>query len=427
VQQTLFHIPSEIAGLPVFGLGLLLAAWLAGSVAFMVWLVRKQGWRADTWSYVPLFALVAAIIGWLLPMLCDVRGLPIRGYGVMMLSAVVSGTLLAVWRGRRVGLNPDLIFTLAFWLFVPGLLGARLFYVVEYWSEQYWTVYQQQGARALLGAVLNVSQGGLVVYGAFVGGVIGLLLFVRKYRLPLLALCDVIAPSMLLGLALGRVGCLLNGCCFGGVCDHAWAVTFPPGSPPYLSQVARGQLSYGFELKEVEKDTPGKHRWEIRSVVPHSPAAAAGLQPGDQVQSIDGHEIARDASAPYEILHDSLYRPEPQPLRLQLENRGSITLPAPARSLAVHPTQIYSTIDALLLCLLLLAFDRFHRRDGELFALMITVYPITRFLVEMIRTDEAAIFGTGLTISQNVSLLILLLAAALWYYVLRRPPHKAFG
>ena len=91
----------------------------------------------------------------------------------------------------------------------------------------------------------------------------------------------------------------------------------------------------------------------------------------------------------------------------------------PCRGAPVHPTQLYSTIDALILCLLLLCYDRFRRRDGVLTALMLTIYPITRFLIERIRTDEAAIWGTGLHISQNISLGILAVAICLWIHVLR--------
>jgi phosphatidylglycerol:prolipoprotein diacylglycerol transferase len=104
----------------------------------------------------------------------------------------------------------------------------------------------------------------------------------------------------------------------------------------------------------------------------------------------------------------------------------TIDRPLP-RSLPVHPTQLYSTIDALILCFLLLAYDPFRRRDGELTALMMTVEPITRFLIEGIRTDEAAIWGTPFTISQNISLAFLAVAIGLWIYILRRPAKLAFG
>ena len=74
----------------------------------------------------------------------------------------------------------------------------------------------------------------------------------------------------------------------------------------------------------------------------------------------------------------------------------------------------------------LLAYDPFCRRDGELFALLLTVYPITRFLLEIIRIDESPVWFTGLSISQNVSLGIFLFSAALWAYLLRQPQRRAF-
>ena len=95
---------------------------------------------------------------------------------------------------------------------------------------------------------------------------------------------------------------------------------------------------------------------------------------------------------------------------------------ARARSLPVHPTQIYSSISALLLCLFLLAYHPFRRRDGVVFGLLITIYPIIRILLEVIRTDEAPQLGTGLSISQLISILLLTAVVIYWSYVLRKPP-----
>ena len=117
-------------------------------------------------------------------------------------------------------------------------------------------------------------------------------------------------------------------------------------------------------------------------------------------------------------------------LHIERQGQPAVTVPAiapPSRTLPVHPTQIYSMIDALLLCLLLLAYDPFRRRDGELFALMLTVYPVTRFLIESLRTDESAVFGTGLSIAQNISLLLLVLALGLWIYISRRPKGESIA
>ena len=102
----------------------------------------------------------------------------------------------------------------------------------------------------------------------------------------------------------------------------------------------------------------------------------------------------------------------------------------PPRSVPVHATQLYSAIDAGLLALVLWFFFPFRRHDGEVFALLITVHPISRFFLEMIRRDEPGQFGTSLTISQWLSLAILALSVALWIYIERsprNPPLPAAG
>jgi phosphatidylglycerol:prolipoprotein diacylglycerol transferase len=335
---------------------------------------------------------------------------------------------------------PDVIFTAIFWMVVPGILGARLFYVIQYWQVDYWPVYELHGFKPFLWALANVSEGGLVVYGGFIGSMIGLLLFVRKYRVPLLAILDLLAPSLMLGVALGRIGCLLNGCCFGGVCEHGPAIHFPASAPAdrsqiavpadesliripaYESQIELGQF-YGFTVPSNENAEP-----KIVSVEKGSKADAAGLKAGLKIAKIAGEEV-QNAGKVHGILRELFY--EQKPVKIETDDRKEIELPAfdplPKESLPVHPTQLYSTIDALIICLLLLAYSPFSRRDGELFAIMATIYPVTRFLIEILRNDEALIRGTGMTISQNVSLLILFGTACLWYYLSKQPRGFAFG
>lgn len=429
MYQTLFLIPAKFAGYPVFGFGLLLAIWAVASLVTIAWLARRQGFNADTWGYVPILLLIGVIIVWLLPAICEKTpegvplGLAIRGYGMMILLGVVSGTSLAAWRARRVGIDPDLIFSLAFWMLVPGIIGARAFYVIEYWQDYCLKYYSgPDGSLAtLVGNVLNLTQGGLVVYGSFFGGVLGMLLFLRKHPLPVLALADLIAPSMLLGLAIGRIGCVLNGCCFGAVCDHTWAIQFPPGSPAYMAQIQRGQM-YGFTLS----GNPDTEPCVVLAVVPDSPAGRAGLKKDDRLVGINAFAIQATGHA-YMAIEEAMR--DERPLKIRLKDRPAITVPAvapPMRSLPVQPSQPLSTIDALLLCLLLLAYEPFRRRDGEMFAIMMSIYPVTRFLIEGLRTDEAAVLGTGMSIAQCVSILLLACAAALWAYILRQPKGTAF-
>jgi phosphatidylglycerol:prolipoprotein diacylglycerol transferase len=406
-------------GVPVFGAGWLLLVWAVFSLGLLLWLLRRQGWNAETRSYLPLLVIVGALIWFVLPRLEEQpavgppKGLPIRGYGVMLLVAVVAGVGLAIREARRVGLDSETILSLAFYAFLGGILGARLFYIIEYWPQ-----FRRESIAATLAAAINVTEGGLVVYGSLLGGLATGLWFVRRRRLPPLAMADLIAPSLLLGLALGRIGCLLNGCCHGGVChQEPWGITFPAGSPPYVHQRSLGQL-HGFR---IAKDR-ATGRAMVDEVEPQSPAALAGLSRGTVLRSVQG-KPADSFEAARKLLSAA-----PPELTLETERgRAVITLPGlPERSRPVQPTQIYSAINAALICLLLWSYYPFRRRDGEVFALLLTVYPITRFLLEIIRRDEPGQFGTSLTISQWMSLLLVIAGVVLWVHLLRQPRGTAF-
>src|SRR4029079_15885832 len=101
------------------------------------------------------------------------QGLPIRGYGVMLLLAVSSAVALLVHRAKRRGYEPELILSLAFWLFLAGIVGARMFYLIEYWQPQ----FHKETLAETLKAVLNITQGGLVVFGSLIGGAVAALIF----------------------------------------------------------------------------------------------------------------------------------------------------------------------------------------------------------------------------------------------------------
>jgi phosphatidylglycerol:prolipoprotein diacylglycerol transferase len=440
MRTTLFFIPHEVAGIPIFGFGIVLAIWAVICAIRIGWIVHHRGWSAEIWGELPMMLILGAVIVWGIPMLLEPQGFPVHGYGVMVFLGVMAGVALAVYRAKREGFNPELIYSLALWMCLAGILGARLFYVIEYWEAN----FHKPTLGATLAAIVNYTKGGLVVYGAFIGGAIAAVVFFVRNKLPVLKFADVIAPSLLIGLALGRVGCFLNGCCYGGQCQLPWAVAFPPGSPVYVDQASKDDLT----IAGIHFKSNGSGPAIVREVDANSPAGSSGLKAGEEVVGVSVQTPDRSRPAEYaadESSAGTLYPLTVAATEAALSTTSEVgtkvdlhvvdansqrathswtttsAAPIPARSLPVHPAQLYSAIDALLIALFLLAWYPFRRHNGELVALMLTIYPITRFLEEIIRTDESAIFGTGMSISQNVSLLLLVAAVALWIFVVKSP------
>jgi phosphatidylglycerol---prolipoprotein diacylglyceryl transferase len=254
-------------------------------------------------------------------------GVSIYGFGAMLVLAFVSATALGWWRAKREQLDPEVIVDMAFWVCLVGMIGARLFYCFEYWGHEINSLWD----------VVQYWKGGIVFYGGIVGGTIAFFVYRRLRPFPLRPYMDVIAPALAVGTIFGRIGCFLNGCCYGDTCQLPWAVSFPAHSPPW---------------------------WHHR---------ALGM-----------------------IAPDALY------------------------SLPIHPTQIYASTDGLVLLLLLSAYFPLRRRDGEVIALLMIAYPVTRFLIEFLRNDEGA-FLAGLTISQNISVVLFLSGLAFWAWLRRQP------
>jgi len=415
--QTLGHIPHQIGPLTVFGLGWALIGWLLFSGWALFQTVKHEGFSSSAQSQLATTAIFAVIIVWVLPWL-EQRlagaeqpnpGIPIRGYGVMLLLAVVSSVRLALARSDRMGLDRDQVYGLAMWMFVGGIVGARLFFVIQKWDQ-----FPKQRLWEFLAAAVNIAEGGLVVYGSLIGATLSSLLFLSRQRMPIWRTADMAAPCLLLGLAIGRVGCLMNGCCYGGPCDLPWAIEFPATSPAYQDRRASGEF-HGFRF---ESNPDGGI--VITAVEAEQPAAQAGLSVGQIVQAINGYPLDKDddddhvsaaEQASWRLLDNV---DEPITVTLADGQRISWSDRLPISTRPVHPTQIYSAINAFILCFFLLAVTPYCR-DGQVFAWLLTLYPISRFILEMIRVDEGAFLNTGMTISQVISLGLLVLGILLWF------------
>ena len=159
---------------------------------------------------------------------------PVHWYGMMMAVAFLAGLWTASRRAMREGVDPEKILDLGPWLIVGTILGARTLYVTTYWREEFagkpWT------------EIFMVQHGGLVYYGGLIGAVLAGLLFLRLKKLSTWKVADIMAPSIALGYVFGRIGCLLNGCCYGRPCDLPWAIHFPPGHATYPNGVHPTQI-----------------------------------------------------------------------------------------------------------------------------------------------------------------------------------------
>ena len=253
-------------------------------------------------------------------------GLKVHGFSVMLVAAATAGVYLTAWRARREKIDPDVVFELAVWLLTGGFVGARALFLIR-----------NPGVVHSFWDVFKVWQGGIVFYGCIIGGLIGSLMYWYRKPFPLWAMCDAVAPALAIGCALGRVGCLLNGCCFGAACDLPWAMTFPAESMPWLHHVEHGWIA---------------------------------------------------ATAP--------------------------------RSLPVHPAQVYAILDGLFQLALLSWFFPRRRKDGQVMALLMLSYPITRFWIESLRDDDPA-YALGLTLSQLISVGLFPSGLFAWWWTSRQP------
>lgn len=353
-----------------------------------------------------IFRIPLRVFDWLPTWLPD--SLPIFGYGLMLFCAFIVCTLLANWLARREGIAAIHVQDLAVWIFAAGIVGARIWYMIQY--------------HLPLSAFPQVWNGGLVFYGSFVGGTVGYIaayfLIIRKHGLSIWQLSDIIAPCVAVGLCLGRIGCFFNGCCFGNVaCTDCPAVHFPLCSPPRYALVERGlQTAAGFT---VRPDFQGPVT--VAAVEPGSPAAAAGLKAEDTLVEADGQPIHT-----YGDLWDHLVGSWPRgetTLRLTVLHAGDPKPdpldPFSPTTLGLHPTQLYESVSTFLLLLLLLAYFPFRRHYGGVLVMLLLLYPVHRFLNEMLRKDTDPV-AFGMTASQNGSIVMLAVGIGLFFWLRRQ-------
>ncbi len=165
------------------------------------------------------------------PVLVELYGYQFHAYVTMLSIAFVAATLLGVRESDKQGLNipPET----GLWIFIAALVGAKAFWIVQYDSP--WRIWRS----------VFIWEGGLVFYGGLIGGLLAAYAYVRLYRIPTLQAADVCAPYLILGQGITRIGCFLNGCCYGRPTILPVGIQFPPGSHVHHRQLVTGLLEQG--------------------------------------------------------------------------------------------------------------------------------------------------------------------------------------
>ena len=159
------------------------------------------------------------------PILIDFGFFQLPSYGVLLATGVIAALWTLRLRADRAGMDGAHLVDFGLWLVIWALVGAKLLLVLVELPR-----YIKDPA-----AILGTIRAGGVFLGGFVAAVVAAVVLLRRYNLQTLPSFDVLSPSLALGHAIGRIGCLMAGCCWGAACDLPWAIT-------YTSEVAARNL-----------------------------------------------------------------------------------------------------------------------------------------------------------------------------------------
>jgi len=166
------------------------------------------------------------------PVCFKIGAFTVHWYGVFMALAFVAGLLNWIVIARREGRDAQFCSDLLFWVMIAGILGGRVAYVLS--DIRYYLATPSR--------IIYLWEGGLIYYGGFFGAILAVVLFARRHNIPFLSLLDFSMTALPLAHALGRIGCFMNGCCFGDLCGAGPSLQFPMDSLPWWRQVSLGLI-----------------------------------------------------------------------------------------------------------------------------------------------------------------------------------------
>ena len=194
------------------------------------------------------------------PELFRIGPTPVYSYGLMLVISFALGILLAQRRAKKRGIPPEAVLDVATVILISAVVGSRLLYIAFHVSE-----FEGRWLDTI-----DVTKGlaGLSMFGGVALATVMSLWYMRWKRLPVWEMSDVLAPSVALGIGITKIGCLLNGCCFGRPTGLPWGISFPPGCvassvfgtttlhPTQLYESAVGFIIFGISLLVDRKRIP---------------------------------------------------------------------------------------------------------------------------------------------------------------------------
>ncbi len=300
--------------------------------------------------------------------------LTVKSYGLMMVIGFLAAVSLIRYLSLKFTPDSQFITNAALYSLIGGVVGARLFFVIHYFDK-----FAEHPLE-----VFYIWQGGLELLGGVVLAMAIILFYLIYHKLPIRRYLDILAVGLMLALVFGRLGCFLNGCCYGKPTELPWGVRFPYYSFAYLSQT---EPDLGRDRPEPQLELPKEYfGYEGKDGQRY-----AGLRPYD----------ALDAKQKVEVTQGKY------------------------RCLPVHPTQLYSSaIAAVCFVILYLFWKRVQKAEdlggpkkllakrGCVFSLMFILYGVSRFSIELLRDDNPFEFA-GLTISQLIGIGMIVLGLSL--------------
>jgi len=163
------------------------------------------------------------------PTIVQFGSFAIHSYGLLLAVAFLVAIQIFIMRGKARGIPEDRLSSLSLLLLLLAIIGGRLLFVFTHWEDY---------AQDPLG-ILRLWEGGLMLYGGYFLAITGGIVYVRRAGLPVWRIADAAAPSMAIGVGIGRLGCFFNGCCFGLPTHLPWGIHFPPQS--YSNAVFPGE------------------------------------------------------------------------------------------------------------------------------------------------------------------------------------------